>query len=203
MFTLLIASIIAYLIGSLSSAIIVARCLNLPDPRLQGSRNPGATNMLRIGGKRAAAITLIGDAAKGFIPVLFTKIVLLDPTIVACVAFAAFLGHLFPLYFRFQGGKGVATLLGCLLALAWPVALAWMLAWLLVAAIFRYSSLAALIASVLAPVFIWLDTGSLPYLTAVTVMVVMLLIRHHENIQRLLAGTEKQIGKRKVSNQGC
>ena len=114
------AVLIAYLVGSISSAIIVCKMMGLPDPRSQGSRNPGATNVLRIGGKKAAAITLLGDMLKGYLPVLAAKLLGLDPLTIALVMFAAFIGHLYPLYFRFEGGKGVATLIGCLLALNWP-----------------------------------------------------------------------------------
>ena len=154
----LIATVIAYLIGSLSSAIIVCRAAGLPDPRTQGSKNPGATNVLRIGGKKAAAITLLGDLLKGVIPVLAAKWFGLNDMGLALVTFAAFFGHLFPIYFQFEGGKGVATLLGCLLALSWPTGLAWMATWFVVAVCFRYSSLSSLVASVFAPFYIWYFT---------------------------------------------
>src|SRR3990167_5067564 len=136
-----ISIIIAYLFGSISSAILVCKIMGLPDPRTEGSRNPGATNVLRIGGKKAAAITLLGDMLKGVIPVLAAKWYGLDSLGLALVTFAAFIGHLFPVFFRLEGGKGVATLLGCLLALSLPAGLCWIATWLLMAAILRYSSL--------------------------------------------------------------
>src|SRR3990167_7024040 len=151
----IIATIIAYLFGSISSAIIVCKIMGLPDPRTEGSRNPGATNVLRIGGKKAAAITLIGDMLKGFLPVFIAAIIGLDSIGLALVAFAAFSGHLFPIFFRFEGGKGVATALGCLIALSWPAALCWFATWIIVAYWFRYSSLSSLAASALAPIFVW------------------------------------------------
>jgi len=149
---IIIATILAYLFGSISSAIIVCKLMGLPDPRTQGSQNPGATNVLRIGGKKAAIITLLGDMLKGVIPILAAKWYGLDPTGIACVTFAAFFGHLFPIFFRFQGGKGVATAIGCLLALSLPVGLSWLATWIIIAIIFRYSSLSSLITSLLAPV---------------------------------------------------
>jgi glycerol-3-phosphate acyltransferase PlsY len=184
---------IAYLFGSLSSAIIVCKLMRLPDPRTQGSKNPGATNVLRLGGKKAAIITLVGDLLKGVIPVLIAKWYGLANLPLALVVFAAFLGHLFPIFFRFTGGKGVATFLGCLLALAWPVGLCWMATWLVVALLFRYASLSSLIASFLAPLYVWYFTGNLTYMSVTSVMMLMLLVRHKENILRLVDGTENKI----------
>src|SRR5688572_24579428 len=132
-----IAVILSYLCGSLSSAIITSKIMRLPDPRSSGSGNPGATNVLRLGSKKAAIITLLGDLLKGLIPVLAARLYGIDPVGLCFVAFAAFMGHLFPIFFRFKGGKGVATALGCLTALLWPLGVALLVSWLLVAMIFR------------------------------------------------------------------
>lgn len=196
MLSSLLAIVVAYLFGSISSAIIVCKIMRLPDPRRQGSRNPGATNVLRIGGKKAAAITLLGDALKGFIPVIIAQWLRLDPTIVALVAFAAFMGHLFPLFFRFEGGKGVATLMGCLLALSLPSGLCWIAMWLIIAIIFRYSSLAALIASAAAPFYIWDFTGNQDWIVLVAVMSLVLFYRHRSNIEKLASGKEEKFRKK-------
>jgi glycerol-3-phosphate acyltransferase PlsY len=186
----------AYLLGSLSAAIILCRLLGLPDPRTQGSGNPGATNVLRFGGKKLAALTLVGDLVKGLIPVLIARAVTADPVVLAAVAMAAFLGHLYPVFFGFKGGKGVATAVGVLLGLSWPVALAAILTWVAMAALFRISSLSALTASVLAPAYMaWLD-GRTPFVVMAAAMSLFLLWRHRGNIQRLLAGEEKKIGKK-------
>lgn len=193
----IIAIVIAYLFGSISSAIIVCKAMRLPDPRSQGSRNPGATNVLRIGGKKAAAITLLGDTVKGIIPVLLAKWYGIPEDALAFVALAAFLGHLFPIFFGFEGGKGVATLLGCLLALTWPSALAWMGTWVIMAAIFRYSSLAALTASLLTPVYVWFFTHNIVYVDVVLLMSLILIYRHQGNIRKLLSGQESKIGQKK------
>lgn len=185
----------AYLLGSLSTAIILCRLLGLPDPRTQGSGNPGATNVLRLGGKKLAALTLLGDLVKGLLPVLIARAVTTDPVVLAAVAMAAFLGHLYPVFFGFKGGKGVATAVGVLLGLSWPVALAAILTWLFMAALFRISSLSALTASLLAPAYMfWLD-GRMPFIVMTAVMSLFLLWRHRSNIQRLLAGEEGKIGK--------
>jgi glycerol-3-phosphate acyltransferase PlsY len=194
--TVTIATIIAYLFGSLSSAVIICKIMGLPDPRTEGSQNPGATNVLRIGGKLPALITLLGDVLKGVIPVLAAKWIGLDTTTLALVAFAAFIGHLFPIFFRFQGGKGVATAIGCLLALSWPVGLCWIATWLIIAIIFRYSSLASLTASVIAPVYIWFFTGNLIYVVTIMFMSIILIYRHRGNITKLIAGQESKIGKK-------
>src|SRR5689334_17854922 len=140
---IIIAFIIAYLIGSISTAIVTCKIMRLPDPRDQGSGNPGATNVLRFGGKKAAIITLMGDMLKGVIPVLAAKWFGFNTVGLSLVAFAAFLGHLYPIFFRFQGGKGVATAFGCFIALSWPLGLLLAATWLIIAILFRYSSLAA------------------------------------------------------------
>ena len=189
------AILIAYLFGSLSSAIITCKLMGLPDPRTQGSRNPGATNVLRIGGKKAAIFTLLGDVLKGVIPVLLAKWYGLPLSGLALVALAAFLGHLYPIFFRFDGGKGVATAAGCITALAWPVGLTLLATWLLVAIFFRYSSFSSLVAAILAPFYTWYFTN--PVYTYVVILISVLLIyRHRTNIRHLMMGKESKIGKK-------
>ena len=187
------AIIVSYLFGSLSSAIIVCRIMRLPDPRTQGSRNPGATNVLRIGGKQAAVITLLGDALEGFIPVLAAKYLGIESLGLGLVMLAAFLGHLYPVFFRFEGGKGVATLIGCLLALSLPVALCWMVTFAIVVAISRYVSLGSLLASVLTPMFVWYFTGDTWLVAVAVVMALLLMYRHRANIEKLCAGSESKV----------
>jgi len=184
-----------YLIGSVSTAVIIGRLMGIADPRSQGSGNPGATNMLRIGGKTAGALTLAGDMLKGVIAVLLARYFGASVTVQAATALAAFLGHLYPLYFGFKGGKGVATALGVLLGLYWPAGLATIATWLVVAVIFRISSLAALVAAALAPVYLWWLQPEPALIAAMTIMAVMLYWRHHENIRDLIAGTEGKIGR--------
>jgi glycerol-3-phosphate acyltransferase PlsY len=185
--------LLAYLFGSLSAAIILCRLLGLPDPRTQGSGNPGATNVLRIGGKKAAAATLFLDMLKGLLPVLLARALDAPLEIQAAVAFAAFLGHLYPVFFRFQGGKGVATALGVLLGLNWLVGLATIATWLVMAFLFRISSLAALTAILLTPLYFWLLDRQAPLLAAAVVITLMLFWRHRSNIRKLLDGTEGRI----------
>ncbi len=184
----------AYLLGSVSSAVIVCRSMGLGDPRSQGSGNPGATNVLRLHGKTAAALTLAGDVVKGVLPVLLAHAARAAEPIVALTALAAFTGHLYPVFFGFRGGKGVATLIGVLLGLYWLLGLAFVGTWLLVAALFRYSSLAALVASAAAPLYaVLLEAGT--YIAAASaVMAAILYWRHRSNIRNLLAGTEDKIG---------
>jgi glycerol-3-phosphate acyltransferase PlsY len=185
----------AYLVGSISSAVLIARLKNLEDPRNVGSGNPGATNILRYGGKTAAVLTLLGDVVKGVIPVVIARTITSDSVVLALVGLAAFLGHLYPVFFGFRGGKGVATALGVWLGLSPWVALALVLTWLLIAALFRYSSLAALVASFAAPAYVWwILYGQLPYLGASIAMSVLLCWRHRANIQNLFAGKEGKIG---------
>ena len=192
-----IALIIAsYLMGSISSAIIVCKVLGLPDPRSGGSGNPGATNVLRLGSKKGALVTLIGDFLKGLIPVLVAAALQVDETVLALVAAAAFLGHLFPVFFGFKGGKGVATALGVLMGIAWPVGLAVIATWLLVAFVSRYSSLSAIVASILSPFYMHLLVGSEVLVGMNVILSAVLLWRHRTNIGRLLAGTEGKIGKK-------
>ncbi|MCF6209197.1 MAG: glycerol-3-phosphate 1-O-acyltransferase PlsY [Gammaproteobacteria bacterium] len=181
----------AYLAGSLSAAIITCRLMGLPDPRSQGSGNPGATNVMRVGGRKPAAITLAGDAIKGLLPVLLAQALAVSTPVLALTALAAFLGHLYPLFFGFKGGKGVATAFGVLTALAWPVALCLLGVWLLMAKVFHISSLAALMAAALSPLFMgWLRP--VPELIGVSVVIsAMLIWRHRQNIRQLLDGSEK------------
>ena len=194
---IIIAVFIAYLFGSISSAIVVCKIMGLPDPRTEGSQNPGATNVMRIGGKKAAAITLAGDVLKGIIPVLLARWYGLDSVVLASVAFAAFVGHLYPVFFHFKGGKGVATLLGCLIGLSLMTAVAWGVTWLIVARISRYSSLASLSASALAPLYIWGITSNPIYAASVSLMTLLLFYRHRSNITKLIAGTESKLGEKK------
>jgi glycerol-3-phosphate acyltransferase PlsY len=194
MLMLLLFVVLGYLAGSIATAILVCRMLGLPDPREEGSRNPGATNVLRFGGKKAAAITLAGDLLKGLLPVLLARLAGLDDTGLALTALAAFLGHLYPVFFGFAGGKGVATAFGALLGLSWPVALAALATWLLMAWIVRVSSLSALTAAMLTPLFAWGFGLSGVGLAAVLLMVGLLVWRHRSNIRLLLAGAEDRIG---------
>ena len=185
----------AYLLGSISSAIVVCKLLGLPDPRSVGSGNPGATNVLRLGGKKAAAVTLLGDMLKGFIPALAAVQLGLEAWAVAAVFLAAFLGHLYPLFFGFQGGKGVATALGVLFGLHWAVGAATAATWLVAAGVTRISSLSALVAMAAAPGYVWWWFGSLELAAAGGAMTVILYWRHRANIGRILRGEEKRIGR--------
>jgi len=185
----------AYLIGSVSSAILVCKAMGLPDPRSTGSRNPGATNVLRIGGKKAAAITLLGDMLKGLLPVLAVQLFDVSDLVLVLTGMAAFGGHLWPVFFGFQGGKGVATMLGVLLGFHWGVGLATAGTWLVMARLFKVSSLSALIATALAPLYIYLIIGlNIPLLAGTVCMTVILFWRHRSNIQNLLSGQEGKIG---------
>jgi len=188
--------VIGYLFGSISSAVIVSKLFRLEDPRKVGSGNPGATNVLRSGHKGAAALTLIGDVLKGVIPVLLAQHFALSTGFVALVAMAAFLGHLYPIFFGFKGGKGVATALGVFLALHWQLFVVFIVTWLLVAKISHYSSLAALIASAitgLASFAIFNDVAQLQLIGAVVFIVAFLFQRHRDNIERLKSGQENKI----------
>ncbi len=187
--------VLAYLLGSISSAVIVSRVMGLVDPRETGSKNPGATNILRYGGKKAAVLTLAGDILKGVMPVLIARALTADAVIITLCGFAAFLGHLFPVFFGFRGGKGVATALGVWFAIDPWVGLALFVTWVLMALLFRYSSLAALTASAAAPLYVaWLSPGT-PYLATMIVMSAILIFRHRANIRNLIAGTETKIGR--------
>ena len=185
--------IFAYLIGSISAAIIVCKLLNLPDPRTQGSNNPGATNVLRIGGKKAAAIVLLGDGLKGFIPVAIGQYLSLELGALAWVALAAFLGHVYPIFFGFKGGKGVATFIGALLGLNVLVGLAFVATWLFVAKVLKISSLSALIATLLAPLYCYLLTNNLEASYIVALIGVWIFFTHRSNIKRMISGEEDTI----------
>ncbi len=195
-----VATLAAYLIGSLSFAVIVSRMMGLGDPRSYGSGNPGATNVLRSGNKTAAILTLLFDALKGFVPVLLADQLGakygLHAGTVALVGLAAFLGHLWPVFFRFKGGKGVATAAGVLLAFNPWLGLATLATWLIIVVFFRYSSLASIVAAAFAPFYqllIW-EAGSIA--VAITVMSLLLIWRHSANIQKLIAGTESKVGQK-------
>jgi len=187
--------VFAYLLGSVSSAIVIARLFGLKDPREVGSGNPGATNILRYGGKKAAILTLLGDVLKGAVPVLIAHALGADSVILALTMLAAFLGHVFPVFHGFKGGKGVATAFGALTAMNGWVGLALVGSWLLMAVITRYSSLSAITVSVLAPVYVWVFTRNPALILATGIMALFLLWRHRSNIQKLLAGTETKIGR--------
>ncbi len=193
---------VAYLLGSISFAVVVSRAMGLPDPYTHGSKNPGATNVLRTGNKVAAALTLIGDAAKGWLAVTLARAVLGDPSqasiniLLALVAIAVFMGHLYPIFHRFKGGKGVATAAGILFAINWALGLATLGTWLIVAVFMRYSSLAALCAAVFAPIYFTFLFGAQPMGLAILVMSALLIYRHRSNIRNLLNGTETRLSKK-------
>ncbi len=189
--------LIAYLFGSLNSAIILCKAMRLPDPREQGSGNPGATNVLRFGGKKLAATVLFFDVLKGVVPVLIALFIGVEQAIIAFVAFAAFIGHLYPLFFAFKGGKGVATAFGVFVSMNGMVGLAILATWLAMAFIFRLSSLAALTASLLTPLYVWLFINDATTTAVTMVMSALLLWRHRSNIRNLVAGKEPKIGSKK------
>ncbi len=203
----LLATVLAYLVGSLSFAVIVSRLMGLNDPRTFGSKNPGATNVLRSGNKAAAIVTLLLDALKGLLPVLFArwfgKAHGLEDGTVALVGLAAFVGHLWPVFFRFQGGKGVATFLGVVFGIDLLLGLATGATWLIIAFFFRYSSLASIVAAAFAPAYYMLGNRHQWYAdTAIAValfaMALLLAYRHRENIGRLVKGTESRLGAKKA-----
>jgi glycerol-3-phosphate acyltransferase PlsY len=183
----------AYLLGSLSSAIIVCKLMGYDDPRQGGSGNPGATNVKRLYGNKPAAITLVGDMLKGVLPVVAAHWAALSPEMIALVGFAAFVGHLYPVFFGFHGGKGVATMLGVMFGLSLPIGLAVAGTWLFVAKVLKISSLSALIATALAPLYVYFLSGEMTWVGVTLVMTVILFWRHKGNIQRLLSGEESQI----------
>jgi glycerol-3-phosphate acyltransferase PlsY len=196
----LIFTVVAYLIGSISFAVVISRAFGISDPRTYGSKNPGATNVLRSGNKKAAIATLIGDAAKGWFAVWLAIRLAdqygVDETGIALVAIAVFLGHLWPVFFKFVGGKGVATALGVLIGIHPLLGLAVLVTWLLVAYFSRYSSLAALVAAVAAPVYYGIALGADTILASIVVMSALLLYRHASNISNLMAGKESKIGSK-------
>ena len=185
--------VLGYLSGSLASAVIVCRIMKLPDPREGGSGNPGATNVLRLGGKSAAALTLAGDFFKGLVPVLLAYLVSGSPGVLAGTGVAAVVGHMYPLFFSFKGGKGVATAFGATTAMVYPVALFMGAVWLLTAMATRFASLASIAAAVAAPLFALVFIQGLDYAVALAIIAALLVYRHRENIKRLRAGTESEI----------
>ena len=193
---------LAYLLGSVSFAVVVSKAMGLPDPYTHGSKNPGATNVLRTGNKVAAALTLFGDAAKGWVAVTIARAVLGDPIssdnnlMLGLVAIAVFLGHLYPIFYRFKGGKGVATAAGILFAISWVLGLATLGTWLIVAFFMRYSSLAALSAAAFAPLYFTFLFGLQPMGLAILVMSLLLIYRHRSNIRNLMDGTETRLAKK-------
>ena len=202
----ILAVVAAYLVGSLAFAVIISRVMGLADPRTFGSKNPGATNVLRSGSKAAAIVVLLLDACKGLVPVLLVKYFgkpygMGDGT-VAMVGLAAFLGHLYPLYFKFKGGKGVATFLGVVFGIHWVLGLATAATWLIIAFFFRYSSLASLVSAIFAPVYYLLGNrhawyAETPIAIALAAMAALLFWRHRENIGRLMEGKESKLGSRR------
>ncbi|MBU3599581.1 glycerol-3-phosphate 1-O-acyltransferase PlsY [Polynucleobacter sp. 30F-ANTBAC] len=196
-FLLILAS---YFIGSISFAVVVSKAMRLPDPHSYGSGNPGATNVLRTGNKLAAVLTLVGDALKGYLAIFLARALIgvdVDSWVLPTVAVAAFLGHLFPVFHRFKGGKGVATALGILLGISAWLGLAALSTWLIVAFFMRYSSLAALITALFAPVYFVFLFGFQPMALAIAAMSALLIWRHQGNIQKLLNGTEGRLGAKK------
>ena len=193
---------LAYLIGSISFAVVVSKMMGLPDPYTHGSKNPGATNVLRTGNKLAAALTLVGDAAKGWLAVTIASAVLGNPAqestniLLGLVAIAVFIGHLYPVFHRFKGGKGVATAAGILFAISWVLGFATLATWLIVAIFMRYSSLAALCAAVFAPIYFTFLFGTQPMGLAILMMSLLLIYRHRSNIRNLMNGTETRLSKK-------
>ena len=196
---------LAYLIGSISFAVVVSKCMRLPDPHTYGSGNPGATNVLRTGNKKAAVLTLIGDALKGYFAVMLARHILGDQSLTASlnswllcgVVLAVFLGHLFPIFHGFKGGKGVATACGILFGVNWILGLATLATWIIVAKFMRYSSLAALAAAVFGPIYFLFLFGFQPMGIALLIICFLLIWRHRSNIQNLMNGTESRIGSKK------
>ena len=194
---------LAYALGSISFAVVVSKAMGLPDPYTHGSKNPGATNVLRTGNKLAAVLTLLGDAAKGWVAVTIARTVLGDPAsesnnlLLGLVTIAVFLGHLYPIFHGFKGGKGVATAAGILFAISWVLGLATLGTWLIVAFFMRYSSLAALCAAVFAPLYFSFLFGVQPMSFAILIMSLFLIYRHRSNIRNLMNGTETRLAKRK------
>ncbi|HEX4333253.1 MAG TPA: glycerol-3-phosphate 1-O-acyltransferase PlsY [Usitatibacter sp.] len=199
MTTLVACALGGYLAGSIPFAVLVSRALGLPDPRTYGSGNIGATNVLRSGHRVAALLTVLGDAGKGWAAVLVARLLGVPDEGAALVGFAAFVGHVFPVWLRFHGGKGVATAGGVLIALDWRMGVAAIVAWLAIVLVTRYSSLAAIVAAVCAPVAAWYLLGPGPFFAAVAAMSVILVLRHHANIGKLLRGEESRIGQKKTA----
>ncbi len=199
---------IAYLIGSVSFAVVVSKCMRLPDPHSYGSGNPGATNVLRTGNKGAAVLTLLGDALKGFVAVVLARMILgeeslsssLNSWILCGVVVAVFLGHLFPIFHGFKGGKGVATACGILFGINWILGLATLATWIIVAKFMRYSSLAALAAAVFGPIYFVFLFGFHPMGIALLIVCALLIWRHRSNIHNLMNGKESRIGSKDANS---
>lgn len=192
--------IVGYVVGSICSAVIVCRLFELPDPRTAGSKNPGATNVLRIAGKKYAAMVLIGDMLKGLLPVLLAKMLGSGDTLISITCVAAVLGHVFPVFFDFKGGKGVATALGGMLGLHFMLGVMVIATWLLVAKFSRYASLASILAIILAPFYSLVTIGNLHAFLPLILIALLVLYKHHDNITRLLEGTEEKIQFRNQSS---
>jgi acyl phosphate:glycerol-3-phosphate acyltransferase len=192
----LIIIILSYLFGSINSAIIVCKLLRLPSPRSVGSGNPGTTNVLRLGGKKAAFFTLVGDLVKGLIPVLLAHLLQFQIIAISIVAFAAVLGHIAPIFFNFKGGKGVATLIGVILGLNIFIGLAFIITWLVIAALTRYSSLAAIIATIETPFIVYYFYNVESFIVFL-LLAIIILVRHKDNITRLITQQENKIGSKK------
>ncbi|CAM2812243.1 glycerol-3-phosphate 1-O-acyltransferase PlsY [Vibrio rarus] len=193
--TALLMIILAYLLGSVSSAVLICRVFKLPDPRTAGSKNPGATNVMRIGGKLPAALVLICDMAKGTIPVWSAYYLDLTPVMLGLIGIAACIGHIYPIFFHFKGGKGVATAVGAIAPIGFDLTGMLMGTWLITAIISRYSSLAALVTALLAPFFTWMIKPQ--YTLPVAMLCCLIIWRHQDNIKRLIAGDEPKVGSKK------
>lgn len=199
MITTILFLVIAYLMGSVCCAIHVCKVMHLPDPRTQNSGNPGTANVLRIGGKRAAIITLLGDVLKGTLPVIAARLFHIEGFSLALIGFCAFIGHLYPVFYKFKGGKGVATAFGVLIALAPYASLLAAVTWFIFAVIWRYSSLAAILTAIIAPVYVGLYSPA-SYLAPTIVMMLLIIWRHRENLSRVLKGTERKISLTKTKS---
>ncbi|MEZ8988276.1 glycerol-3-phosphate acyltransferase [Vibrio breoganii] len=193
--TVLLMIILAYLLGSVSSAVLICRVFKLPDPRTAGSNNPGATNVLRIGGKLPAALVLVSDMAKGTIPVWSAYYLDIEPVMLGLIGISACIGHIYPIFFHFKGGKGVATAVGAIAPIGFDLTGMLMGTWLVTAVISRYSSLAALVTALVAPFYTWLIKPQ--YTLPVAMLCCLIIWRHQENIKRLMTGSEPKVGSKK------
>jgi glycerol-3-phosphate acyltransferase PlsY len=191
---ILLIIVASYLLGSVSSAVVISRLKQLPDPRQQGSKNPGATNVLRLGGKRVAATVLFFDMLKGMIPVWGSYYLGIEPVLLGIIAIATCLGHIYPIFFHFRGGKGVATALGAMAPIGLSLTSMIVMTWLSVAFIFRFSSLASITSAILAPFYTWIINPQ--YTLPVAMLCCLILFRHRDNMKRLIAGIEPKIGKK-------
>ncbi|TNF65313.1 MAG: glycerol-3-phosphate 1-O-acyltransferase [Gammaproteobacteria bacterium] len=188
-------AIIAYLLGSINMAILICMLFRLPSPRTIGSGNPGATNVLRLGGKLPAALTLLGDVLKGLIPVIIAKYLQLTFFEISLIGLLSIIGHIWPVFFKFKGGKGVATFIGVTFAFSWVIGICFVITWLIIALISRYSSLAALIATIEVPFIVFFLYGFKP-MVVFSIIAIIILLKHHGNIKRLLKGSESKIGQK-------